>query len=232
MKRNLFYIATLCAVVSTNVSADTKDMNESVATTDVVMVSEDEEEVIFNNKLYVPASNNKFFINIELPLLSYVGSTVSLDGVDTLENTEIKLNNGVLDNSSLRFGFSFNDVVRMGFDIAHYSVESEIKEFGSDDSESSVGAYGVTLDAILMKNTKVSPFVRVGIGYIDVKEDSFEMNAPMFKIGFGINCRVTENIFSYGALEYSILSKTEIEKTEAEVEANAFSILFGIGYQF
>ena len=91
MKRNLFYIATLCAVVSTNVSADTKDMNESVTATDVVMVSEDEEEVIFNNKLYVPASNNKFFISIELPLLSYVGSTVSLDGVDTLENTEIKL---------------------------------------------------------------------------------------------------------------------------------------------
>ena len=232
MNKKLFCITTLCAAVTTNVFADTEEESKFIESKDVIMVAEDESEVIFNDKVYVPARNNKFFVGIELPLLSYVGGTVSLDGDEVLQETEIKLNNGVLDNSSLRFGFNLNDALRVGLDIAHYSTETEFEELSGDNSEYSVGSYGVTLDAILMKDTKVSPFVRLGIGYMYAEEDSFEMSSAMFKIGFGLNYRVTENIFSYGVLEYSILPETEIEETEAKIEANAFSVMFGIGYQF
>ena len=232
MNKKLFCITTLCAAVTTNVFANTEEESKFIESKDVIMVAEDESEVIFNDKLYVPARNNKFFVGIELPLLSYVGATVSLDGDEVLQETEIKLNNGVLDNSSLRFGFNLNDALRVGFDIAHYSTETEFEELSGDNSEYSVGAYGVTLDAILMKDAKVSPFVRLGIGYMYAEEDSFKLSSTTFKIGLGINCNVTKNIFTYGALEYSILPETDIEETEAKIEVNSFSILFGIGYQF
>lgn len=232
MKTKLVCMTTLLVAVTTNVFADTEEMKKSIETEDMIMISENKNEIMFNDTVYVPEKNDKFFVGIELPLVSYVSGTVSLYGDEVLQDTEIKLNNGILDNSSLRFGFLLGDDVRISFDIAHYSTEEEFKELSGDNSEYSVGKYGVTLDAFLIKDLRVSPFVRVGIGYMDVEEDSFELSSAMFKIGLGINCRVTENIFSYGALEYDILPETEIDETDVEIEAHAFSILFGIGYQF
>ena len=84
MNKKLFCITTLCAAVTTNVFADTEEESKFIESKDVIMVAEDKSEVIFNDKVYVPARNNKFFVGIELPLLSYVYVTVSPSGYITV----------------------------------------------------------------------------------------------------------------------------------------------------
>ncbi len=230
MKQKLLYAATICASLSTNAFAETESVTPPVDDNNIVAVSEDASMLIYHDIVYVPQreTNADFFVGLELPLLTY--STTKINYGHTSEkNTELIMNKGVLDNNALSFGFSLNSASRIAFDILHYNSETELD---GADSEYSIGSYGITLDAMLTKNKPVSPFVRLGVGYLNVEQDSEDFSTAVFNIGFGINYKMTENAFAYMTLEYAFIPETEFDDTDIEIKGGSLGFVLGLGYQF
>ncbi len=230
MKQKLLYAATICTALSTNAFAETESITPPVDDNNIVAVSEDASMLIYHDTVYVPKRETKadFFVGLELPLLTY--NTTKFNYGNTSEkNSELIMNKGIFDNSSLAFGFCLNDAARIAFGISHYHSETELD---GADSEYSIGSYGVTLDAMLTKNKPVSPFVRLGVGYLNVEQDSEDFSTAVFNIGFGVNYKITENTFSYMTLEYAFIPETELDDTDIEVEGGSLGFMLGLGYQF
>lgn len=237
--RKVFVALTGVGLCTSVAFAETEELKLYEENKDVVVVSENFDTITYNDTVYVPVREEKvdFFIGLELPLLSCVSSTVSAESYSgnsidySIENTDISINNAVLDNKSLLFGFSLNDYARIVFDVAHYSTETDYG-IGGDNLESHMGVYGAMVDAIISKEFLVSPFVRVGVDYLTVEEEDSDFSALVFGLGFGVNYKMTENVFSYALLEYNFLPETDIDDTDTNIEAHSVSLSLGLGYRF
>ena len=233
MKNKTLFILGLCASISTNAFAETETKKSSDNKTSTIVVSKDLTELEFNNTIYVPKTemNVDFFIGMETALFSYTTSKISVDDF-SIEETELNFNNNILNNISLLFGFDIGNSLRLGFNAIHHSTDTDAGGFGDSDTDYSIGAYGLTLDTFLNKNKFVSPFFRLGIGYLNVEEGTTEFSSAMFNLGAGVNFNISEHFFSYAVLEYAFLPKTEIDDTDVEIKASSLGMSLGLGYKF
>lgn len=235
-------ILVVCNVIMLNVSAFAETKNESVpiedsmaADTELNAGGQELEYLVYNNTIYVPKhkSDVRAFVGLETGIVSYHKVTTSYDlgfGGDIVQKeTEFNLNHDILNNVSLLVGAEINDTVRLALNIIQNNTETKID---NESEELQQGAYGITLDGFITKNKYVSPFLRLGVGLITIENEDMDFAAMQLLFGLGVNYQITDNVFSYGVLEYSLVPETEIDDTEADIKFSGFALSVGLGYRF
>ena len=230
MKKILSLAVLLGCINSTTVLAETNRPVEefSEAKSDEIIVSEDLQRIDFNNTTYVPERDTevKFFIGLETPLISYSKARISNDNQGiSIKNTESNLNEDIFDGLSLNFGLNFGNSSRVAFLISQNS-----KEIANVDT--SFSACSLRFDIGLNTDTKVTPFVRFGLGYVSLEDETDELSALSIIFGFGGNYSFSENAFGYVALNYSFLPDADTGHSDLTYKEQNLFFTFGLGYKF
>lgn len=226
MKPKILFIAGACTAICHNTYAKTEN-TQPHENTENIIISEDLNSITYDGQTYSLKQDNKtnFFIGLETPLISYTKVKISDDTYDiSAKSSEFNLNKDILDNLSLNFGFITEKFARV-------SILINQKHQEIDNTVTSAAAYSFRFDVPIQTNTRVIPFLRLGIGYISAEAEDDDFSAVALMFGFGGNYSLSEKTFSYFALNYTFLPKADIDYIDEYNEHNvSFSV--GLGYKF
>lgn len=219
-------IACICALVPSIAFAETEFKK--------TLTEEAPNEITIDDTVYVRKydANVRFFVGIDMPLVFYSTEDITFDlgGHDvTRKHSELRLNENILDGTSLSFGFDIDNMLRIGFDFSKSNTTTKLDK---EKQETDIGHYGVYADGFLYSTKIMSPFIRLGIGCITAKKDSVDYSSVFFRAGIGANYKITENTFSYVLMDYTFIPQGDIDDIDASIDGNVFSISVGMGYKF
>ncbi len=179
----------------------------------------------------VVPKNIRFFIGLNTSLISYEQVKISYKHADVEEKqSHTYINYKPFDNASFSFGLDSDNGFRFSIGITH--CDTNTKFIDGSESDSTISAFGASVNIPFVKKEVTSPFVSLGISYITVKQGDLDVKFPAYYAGLGITHNFSNNIFGVLTAQYGFMSKAEISKIDAEYMDSGIFVNLGLGYRF
>lgn len=226
-------ITALLCVFAMNTAAYATDEQSKITEPKINHNDDAAAEEFFNpteyNETFYPTKKDRgssFFVGLETSLMSYAKTKITDDKSDfSSKINTFSLNQDIFNNLSLLFGVDMGNTGRVTFNINQSSIETE-----TEDTD--MAAYSLRVDMPIIKDKIITPFLRLGVGYISINEGGEDISSPMLILGFGGNYNISQHVFSYLAMNVAFMPEADIGKTDLNYKETLFTVSVGLGYKF